>query len=378
MENIFVQIASYRDRDLPNTIDSALKNAQEPQRLTFGICWQYDEKTWTDLDHVLSDPRFRIAQFYYEDSLGCCWARHQTNRLYDGEAYTLQIDAHTRFAPQWDVRFIDMLDSLDSEKPVLTTYPSPFIDSPDGDELTTDRGVQRLELRKLHKDLTTTLRGERVEDVEQCPRTRFIAAGQIFTHGRFCHEVEYDPELYYAGEELNLTVRAFSHGYDFFAPNQDLLWHRYRHSMPTHWTDHSETRHQGAIERLHTLLLGDHTSLGQYGLGPVKTLSEFEQFIDVDFKARAARVATPMRFTRTIKLDVSGIEDRQDYQFWIFTLRSIDDVELYRHDIFDSEILSKQVTEISVDEQLDDAPCEYMLWPFIRGKGYQNQHLFNL
>lgn len=373
-----MQIASYRDRDLPYTIDSALENARDPQRLTFGICWQYDETTLTDLDHVIPDSRFRVAQFYYEESLGCCWARHQTNQLYDGEAYTLQIDAHSRFAPEWDTRFIEMLNSLDSEKPLISTYPAPFTETTDGAKLATNCGVQRLELRKLHKDLSTTLRGEKVEDATQCVKHPFIAAGQIFTRGQFCRDVEYDPELYYSGEEINLAVRAFSHGYDSFVPNQDLLWHRYKHSMPTHWGDHSETQHKTAIERLHTLLLGDHTLLGKHGLGTVRTLSDFEQYAGMDFKARAARVPTPMRFTRTIELDVSGIEDRNDYQFWIFTLRSVDDVELYRRDIDDPDVLSKKVLQISVDEYLDDEPFDYMLWPYVRNKGYQDQHFRNL
>ncbi|MEO0367382.1 MAG: GlcNAc-transferase family protein [Pseudomonadota bacterium] len=78
-DQIFVQIASYRDAELPKTIRSALSNAAEPNRLTFGICWQYDKATYTDLDPYIEDSRFRIDQVYYEDGNGCCWARNRTN-----------------------------------------------------------------------------------------------------------------------------------------------------------------------------------------------------------------------------------------------------------------------------------------------------------
>ena len=44
---IFVQIASYRDPDLAATVASALDMAAEPDRLRFGICHQYDDRTTT-------------------------------------------------------------------------------------------------------------------------------------------------------------------------------------------------------------------------------------------------------------------------------------------------------------------------------------------
>ena len=126
MDRIFLKIASYRDVELPRTIRSALQKAKHPERITFGICWQYDERTYLDLDEYIEHPNVRVTQAYYEQSRGCCWARHQSDLLYDGEEYMLQIDAHTRFAQDWDARFITMLEAIDCEKPVLSTYPAPF------------------------------------------------------------------------------------------------------------------------------------------------------------------------------------------------------------------------------------------------------------
>ena len=127
MQTIFVQIASYRDQELPRSIASALSQANSPERIRFRICWQYDEDTYTDLDPYIRDARFRVKQTHYEDSKGCCWARNQTNLLYQDEDFTLQIDAHTRFAKGWDSQYIEMIASLSSEKPLLSTYPSPFL-----------------------------------------------------------------------------------------------------------------------------------------------------------------------------------------------------------------------------------------------------------
>ena len=374
MEQIFVQIASYRDVDLPNTIKSALENSACPERIRFGICWQYDDHTYTDLDAFATDPRFRIASYYYEDSGGCCWARNQTNRLYEGEDYTLQIDAHTRFSPKWDTRYLRMIRSVDSSKPLLTTYPAPFETINGKDNLTRDRGIQRLKLNRIRKDLTTDLRTEIVEADDHCVQSRFIAAGQIFTLGRFCEEVEYDPHLYFAGEEINLAARGFTHGYDFYCPNKDVIWHRYKHKMRNHWDDHKADSHEIAIDRLKTLLVGDHRSLGKYGLGQERSLSDFERYVDIDFSERIRRKPTPMRFRKTVHLDVSKIEDRDDYVYWIFTLKNIDEKEIFRHDIHDKMILSKAMQSIEVDEYLEDEPVSYMIWPYVKNQGYLDQH----
>lgn len=378
MERIFVQIASYRDTDLPKTVDSALRTAEHPERLRFGICWQYDEQTYTDLDAYLRDNRFRIEAVFYEDSGGCCWARNRCNRLYDDEEFTLQIDAHTRFAPRWDSRYLAMMADIDSDKAILSTYPAPFNEINGKLNLHRDRGMQRLILNRIRKNLTTVYKSEVVSDAGRCAPSRFIAAGQIFTLGQFCREVEYDPGLYYAGEEINLAARAYTHGYDFYCPNEDLIWHRYQHGMRTHWADHPDVFQGKALERLKILLTEDASRLGRYGLGEHRSLAQFEQHAVIDFKQRLRRKPTPLRYKQSIELDVSSIADRDDYHFWIFTLRNIDDDEIFRHDIYDQRILRKVIRRIEVDEQLEDEPVSYMLWPNVKNRGFLEQHYFDL
>lgn len=378
MEQIFIQIASYRDAELPRTIDSALREAEYPQRLTFGICWQYDERTFTDLDPWLHDSRFRVHQVYYEHSRGCCWARNQTNRLYAGETYTLQIDAHTRFASHWDSRFIRMLKSTTSDKPLLSTYPAPFEYRDGREHRLTDRGVQPMVLKRMRRNLTTRLTTEPIEDSPGPVPGKFIGAGQIFTLGKFCREVEYDPALYFDGEEISMAARAYTHGYDFFCPNEDLLWHLYNHSMPHHWADHRDTQHELSIERLLDLLSGRHQHLGAYGLGSQRSLAEYEQHAGIDFQACLNRQRVKTHFRHTLELDFSGIEARDDYDYWIFTLRDIDEEELYREDLRDTDLLSMHKHHLSLDAHLDDAPVTYMLWPHTPGQGYLAQHIHEL
>ena len=132
---IFIQIASYRDPELIKTIESAIDNAKKPKNLVFGIARQFhpDDK-FDDLSKYEKDGRFRILNIPYLDSKGACWARNQIQQLYKDEKYTLQIDSHMRFAPNWDEEMINMIKQLQKKgykKPLLTGYVSSF--DPDND-----------------------------------------------------------------------------------------------------------------------------------------------------------------------------------------------------------------------------------------------------
>ena len=123
---IFTQIASYRDPELVPTIEDMLLKAKNPENLTFGICWQYDDTE--PINMFDESPEFRISKHPYTESQGLGWARHITNTLYDGETYTLQIDSHHRFVENWDEIILQDFNQalMVSEKPIITTYCAPF------------------------------------------------------------------------------------------------------------------------------------------------------------------------------------------------------------------------------------------------------------
>jgi len=110
---IFVQIASYRDPQFVHTIKNIIENVKKAKNLRFGIGRQFhpDDK-FDDLSEYEKDKRFRILNIPYLESKGVCWARHQVQQVYQDEEYTLQIDSHMRFAPNWDDEMIKMIKQL--------------------------------------------------------------------------------------------------------------------------------------------------------------------------------------------------------------------------------------------------------------------------
>ena len=236
-----------------------------------------------------------------------------------------------------------------------------------------DRGVQKLVLKKMKTDLTTMLITRPVDDPSTPQPSPFLAAGQIFTHGRFCEEVQYDPDLYYAGEEISLSARAYTQGYDFFCPNEDLLWHLYAHSMPVHSADHKSNQHEVAVKRLQALLTGGHAKLGKYGLGNTRSLSDYEALAELNFKAHLNRQPVKTHLKQNLKLDLTDIEPRNDYDLWVFTLLDLNDEEIYRRDLFAGEIPSRENPSLELDITLSDEPVSYALWPHSTKHGFHRR-----
>ncbi len=281
-DRIFVQIAAYREVDLPNTIRSLLTQAAQPDRLRFGICLQYDDVTRHGLQEWSDDARFSVEAVPYGMSRGLGWARARAQALYDGEGYTYQVDAHMRFAPRWDDRLVAMLHAVDSERPIVTNYPLSFFIEEDGTErFRMEEAPHRLELEPSRAPGSLRQRGIAAESATAPQRHPFIAGGNMFTLGRFCHDVPYDPEIYFLSEETCLAVRAYTHGYDSYYPHEHVVWHWYHHPGSLHWDDHADQLdlHHKSIVRIKRLLEGDDSGFGPYGLGRRRTAAGYARLV---------------------------------------------------------------------------------------------------
>ena len=93
-----------------------------------------------------------------------------------------------------------------------------------------------------------------------------------------------------------MSVRAFTHGYDLFHPHRTTLWHYYeRKGLIKHWDDHKSwpAWNDVALKRTRQLLGVDNEKVnggfGRFGLGPVRTLKDYEQYAGVSFSKRKAQ-----------------------------------------------------------------------------------------
>ena len=294
--SIFVAIASYADPELPRTLDDCSAMARWPERLRFGICWQHDVERPIDVERFKADSRFRFIDRTVGESQGGPWARNLAQSLWRGEAYTLQVDSHTKLEPDWDARLVEMLETLPAEKPIITMNAPLFYYDDDG----------KLE-RKLEMGVPTTRVSSWAERDGWAPwfdfgkpnqqepgRTRFVNGNFAFSRGQWNVEVPQDPDHYYWGEEFSITVRSFTWGYDLFLPREVVAWHMlHRHAPPRRHWEHGQAviqqRNAVAFERLRRLVYsGEGHALGPFSLGHVRSLRDYEIYAGFDFRNKLA------------------------------------------------------------------------------------------
>jgi hypothetical protein len=318
---IFVQIASYRDPELIPTIRDCIAKAKHPENLTFGIHWQRDETE--SLEEFENDPRFQIIDTHWSKSKGLCWARSLIQKLWKGEKYTMQLDSHHRFLQNWDEELIKMMKMTGSLKPIITAYAGMYRPSDN-----TLLNVEPYFMIASNFTLGGTIlfRPHAIpnwETLTQPIPARFVSGHFFFTLGRHCEEYKYDPNIYFAGDEISLSIRSFTLGYDLYHPHKTVVWHEYtREGRTKHWTDFSrENVDSGVVEkpwwemdseskrRLRHMLQEEHhddIELGEYGLGTVRTHREYELYAGINFNHRKLH-------TETLKGTFPPVNDYSDW-----------------------------------------------------------------
>jgi hypothetical protein len=200
----------------------------------------------------------------------------------------LQIDSHTEFARDWDVSAVRMLREVPGAAHgavVISTYPVNC------DAQWEKSGVPVIEKAAYAGGWITfeaVLRSE--------PRTRVVPSRQIGGGFMLCvsdvvRRVPFDPGLdgVFNGEEALYTARLFTHGVDVVAPSDNLVCHRYfysEHRVP--WTDRPDwNKDTNGNERVDSLLLGKNDDqFGSYGMGRVRSLSDFWAHVNIDYERK--------------------------------------------------------------------------------------------
>jgi [Skp1-protein]-hydroxyproline N-acetylglucosaminyltransferase len=169
-------------------------------------------------------------------SVGPVFARHIGHRMYRGEYYATQSDAHVSFTTNWDSDIIEQMEATHDEMAVLTSYLTDVqgsIDPKTGASLRHTRpimcntfyegGQQGMHLRHGSQP-------ERHPSIHGAPQLQpWWAAGYSFSRGHFVVNVPYDPyqPMIFQGEEMSIGIRGFTIGYDFYAPERSVCFHHY-------------------------------------------------------------------------------------------------------------------------------------------------------
>lgn len=384
MSKIFVQIASYRDPELVPTIRDCINKAKHPENLTFGICWQHDNTE--SLEEFANDPRFRIIDIPYLESKGLCWARSLIQQKWQGEEYTLQLDSHHRFLQDWDVELIEMMKLTGSEKPIITSYAAMY--DPVGNKLL-NHEPYKMVADRFTPGGTIMFYPHVIPNYQNLTKpvpARFVSGHFFFTIGQHCVDYKYDPNLYFAGDEISLSIRSFTLGYDLFHPHKVVVWHEYtRKGRTKHWDDFNENNVKAkkvekpwwemdndSKRRLRHMLREEDNKidLGIYGLGNVRSHRDYELYAGIDFARKQLHPKTLQGVNPPINDESDwyllkevnyeyelNIPDTKNFKFIYIGIEDQDGKVIYRND------LNSYIPKLKVKFKSFTKPFKWVYWP---------------
>lgn len=404
-KKIFVQMAAYRDPELLPTLNDMLANAKYPNNLKICIAWQHSvEDSWDSLDQFKNDERFIILDIPHTETKGTCWARYQIQQHWSDETYTLQLDSHHRFVKHWDVILIKMLKDLQKaghKKPLLTAYVSSYDPRNDPEGRASDPWW--LTFDRFTPEGAVFFIPSVVPDWESrvLPYpNRFYSAHFGFTLGQFCKEVPHDPNYLFHGEEISIAARAYTWGYDLFAPHKPVVYHEYtrQHRPRKSWDDLPQWGQwdKESLARNRRLLNIDGERIsgedfGEFGFGPHRTLEEYEVYAGIRFNTRSVQQYTldhkeppnppDQEFLRMFKhcIDIPyEWVPLDDYDFWVVAFEDKDGHEFYRQDADQYEVQRMKTDPDGYCKlwRIFNAaakPYKWIVWPHSKSQGWCNR-----
>ncbi len=294
--SIFVSIASYRDLELPKTVASIYNNADNPKQIVFGIVNQDARNKHENFSHL--GKQARVNNLHYKDAKGAGYARKLGMELYDGEDFFFQIDSHMRFAKGWDTKLKKMLEQSQSlantEKVILSQFPAPYTVMTNGKEHY-PKGDPDFWDDVSWTSVVNTWNGvwagnrEKIKNKSMPHRSHTILAGLLFAPGNIVEEVPYDERISFMGEELCFAIRAYTRGWEIYAPNEMVAWHFYkREDRPKIWKDNIAGRSWTDIEMKsqrvqRDILLG--VEQGIYGIADYEKYLEYQKMVGIHFES---------------------------------------------------------------------------------------------
>ena len=356
---IFVSIAAYRDPELFPTMRDMLARADAPTRLHICVCDQFGPEGEHWPAEFAEDSRIHRIAIPWQESKGACWARATIMDAFGDQDFFLQLDSHHRFVDHWDTILLEEWQATGRQKALLTGYVNPYTP---GEPLDATGGALVLGFDAFHPDGIVVFRPHPLPK-DHPPgrpvRARFISGHFLFAPALFVHEVPYDPELYFIGEEISLSVRAFLEGWYLFHPSRVICFHEYTRKFREnkHWSDHEgpgiETpwwqRDQASRKSVTALLLDPERR------GSVRTLKQYQDYAGVHFARQRVHSATlagmepptpvepawetlGQRWNMTLRIPVELMEEAEMLECWQLDVIDEADRPLFRRDIYPDDL----------------------------------------
>tara|TARA_B100001093_G_C26859833_1_gene1029423 strand:- start:912 stop:2138 length:1227 start_codon:yes stop_codon:yes gene_type:complete len=237
---IFVNLASYRDPECHKTIKSLIFNSYNWKNLRIVVCEQNSEE---DIPYNYKlDSKYKniikVIKMNYKNARGPTLARFLIQQLYNKEEYYLQIDSHTLFEKNWDLKLINTINNL-PYKSCLTQY---LPDYEIGSFTTKPKLRGELLVSQICALDGFTRINAKYLDINNNYSKPFKSNGWSgcfsFSRGDICYDAPidcYTPDVFF-GEEMDIALRLFTRGWNFYSPNYPIAYTNFnRKYRDTFW-----------------------------------------------------------------------------------------------------------------------------------------------
>jgi hypothetical protein len=376
MENIYIAVPSFKDKFLQSTIDDLFDQAAHPDRVYVGAFIQIDPNDGNGEALITNDYDGHVFYEYANAGtvLTIAGARLKSYQWLDSDyAYFFQIDAHSRFQKDWDIKIIEIYKRIQTEQKNKKILISGILSGWGYDSLVTPLRKDSEIHYILNKDEVYEWRekGIYIErpsfDTESSQRiflesgnltpgaTWYLAQDKEYERGWFTfaaflfglveyhNEVAIDPNVFNHSEEFLSSLQAFTHGWDVYHILDKPIYHLYKSPRHLSSTFRSTAQVESPVDyninkmkSLQIMLdLVIYNKTTEY-IGSDRTIQDLSNFIGYDLQAvfkkhwEAALSSVEEKIIQTQNLfnEFSTIEDKERawrilYElFWAMFIRS--------------------------------------------------------
>lgn len=239
VDSLFVSIASFRDKELTNTLYSLLSQAKDLSKIHVCILSQDEDDKHPKLENLFD--LFNVSNYTYKkinylSSTGVGYARNYIQSFIKPEHdFYLQIDSHSRFVENWDQLLIEDYNKCLNywgDDIILTSYPYGFVYDDFGNFKCAD-------FDKPHTVKAVSFKNNFIS--YNCANTEYTGEDRGMLTGYFCGglafgksqtfiDTPYDPEIFFYGEEQTLSIRFYEKGVKLIGPPRNYIYHDYEGS----------------------------------------------------------------------------------------------------------------------------------------------------
>ncbi|XXQ31507.1 Glycosyltransferase 2-like domain-containing protein [Plasmodiophora brassicae] len=309
---IFVSIASYRDNACVLTLREMFDKAVSPKRVFVGLVDQ-TKLAAEDSDDVPCESmltgeerqRVRLVRIPSNMARGPTHARYMASKLWDGEQYFMQIDAHSHFMVGWDDQLISNLRQLPNpSRSAITHYPPGREDELGKPDVTWicvandheqapaglfTQGQDVCRQANMSPGIALSAAGERTTCLSP-----FMGGGFFAAESHVLYDAPFDRYLPYIfhGEEVLIAARIWTSGWDMYTPIVNIVSHVYGgrtknvHVESQNWVPicrASEARARHILNsRIDDEVDFDRSEIEHLGVGTVRPLQDYMKFAGLE------------------------------------------------------------------------------------------------